>query len=242
MGLPVAVDLSDAAVTAAASRSDLGVVVSYGELIGPELLDRLPMVNVHFSLLPRWRGAAPVQRAILAGDSRTGVCLMEVVAELDAGGVYRTEVTPIQPDETAAELQGRLCEIGTRLLLEALQAPLGVPQPQEGPVSYAGKVAAAELRIDWSRPAERIHRLVRVGGAWTTLRGKRLKIIKAQRHPSMPGVGAGTVAGVSAGGVLVAAGRDVLELQVVQAAGRAATSALSWRNGARIVPGDQLGA
>ena len=292
MGLPVAVGLEDEAVLAAAAGADLGVVVAYGRLIGAALLDRLPMVNLHYSLLPRWRGAAPVERAILAGDEETGVCLMEVSPELDAGAVYRRAVTPIGALETAAELRDRLCDLGVEMLLGALAEGLGEPVPQSGSVTRADKIEPEELRIDWAASAERIHRLVRVGGAWTTFRGRRLKILEARRHPAPPAdagsagearpgdaalacsikaaansapaelfprAGGADVAGgrdansasgelltgesakVPGGGLLVVTGEGLLNLLRVQAAGRPAAPAASWRNGARIGPGERLG-
>src|SRR5262245_12686078 len=113
-------------------RPPLGVVVAFGRLIRPHVLAAVPMVNVHFSPLPRWRGAAPVERAIRAGDARTGVCLMDVEEGLDTGGVYRRAGVDIGPDETADELRARLVAIGTEQLVDALASGLGEPVPQEG--------------------------------------------------------------------------------------------------------------
>jgi methionyl-tRNA formyltransferase len=176
------------------------------------------MVNLHFSLLPRWRGAAPVERAILAGDARTGVDLMDVEEGLDTGGIHREVVVDIDPDETAEELRARLVEVGTRLLVDGLAEGLGEARPQEGEPTYAEKIAPEELAIDWSRPARSIHDLVRVGGAWTTHRGKRLKIWRTAVTPD---------------------GRlDILE---VQPEGKARMPLRDWANGARWSPGDPLG-
>ena len=161
-------------------EADLGVVVAYGELISAEILQRLSCVNLHFSLLPRWRGAAPVERAILAGDAATGVCLMDVAPELDAGAVYRRATTAMDEHETAGELRDRLCGLGIGLMLDALAEGLGEPVPQHGEVTWAAKMSPSELRIDWSAPAERVLRLVRVGGSWTQFRGRRLKILQAR--------------------------------------------------------------
>jgi methionyl-tRNA formyltransferase len=159
--------------------ADLGVVVAFGQLIKPQVLDAVPMVNLHFSLLPRWRGAAPVERALLAGDDKTGVCLMQLEAGLDTGPVFRRAVVTIGPSTTAAELRGELVGVGTRLLVDELRAGLGTPEPQIGEPTYAAKIAPEELHIDWARSPVEIDRLVRVGGAWTTLNGRRLKIITA---------------------------------------------------------------
>jgi methionyl-tRNA formyltransferase len=128
------------------SGAELGVVVAYGRLVKPDVLAAVPMVNVHFSLLPRWRGAAPVERAILAGDPETGVCLMELEEGLDTGPVYARAVTAIGPDETADDLRRRLGEIGTELLLENLAVGLGEPEPQIGEPTYAAKISTPRLR------------------------------------------------------------------------------------------------
>jgi methionyl-tRNA formyltransferase len=173
LGIPVSHSVDDVLGVGA----DLGVVVAFGQLIKPHVLEKLPMVNLHFSLLPRWRGAAPVERALLAGDPETGVCLMQLEEGLDTGPVYRCEVVPIGASTTAAELKHELVEVGATLLLDELRAGLGVPQPQAGEPTYSAKISAEELRIDWSKSPEEIHRLVRLGGAWTTLHGRRLRVL-----------------------------------------------------------------
>jgi methionyl-tRNA formyltransferase len=160
-------------------EAELGVVVAFGELIKPHVLAQVPMVNLHFSRLPRWRGAAPVERAILAGDDVTGVCVMEVAEGLDTGDVYACVDVPIGARETAAGLRRRLVTAGTALLVDQLRDGLGRPTPQVGEPTYAAKITPEELRIDWTKPAIELDRLVRVGGAWTTWRGKRIKIIEA---------------------------------------------------------------
>ncbi len=193
---------------------DLGVVVAFGRIIRPNVLDVVPMVNLHFSLLPRWRGAAPVERALLAGDEVTGVCLMEVEEGLDTGGVHARVEVPIGPSTTADELRTELVEAGTELLVQALAAGLGVPDPQQGTPTVAAKIDPAELRIDWGMSAVEIDRLVRVGGAWTTFRGKRVKVMRA----------------------VVDDGRLVpLE---VQPEGKPPMSFDAWRNGARPAEGE----
>jgi methionyl-tRNA formyltransferase len=176
LGLPVGHSVDDVF----AADADLGVVVAFGQLIKTHVLDVLPMVNLHFSLLPRWRGAAPVERALLAGDEETGVCLMRLEAGLDTGPVYRRAVVPIGPSITADDLRRELVEVGSGLLLDELRAGLGVPEPQVGEPTYAAKIHSEELEIDWTRPPVEIDRLIRVGGAWTTLNERRLKIVAAQ--------------------------------------------------------------
>lgn len=183
LGLPVSHSVDDVLTAVSEDGAELGVVVAFGRIIEPHLLDALPMVNLHFSLLPRWRGAAPVERAILAGDEITGVCVMALEEGLDTGGVYaRTEV-PIGAETTAAELRLELVRVGTELLVETLARPLHdwveTPEPQTGDVTYAAKFSSGDFEIDWSLPAVEVHRLIRIGGAWTTFRGRRLKIVEA---------------------------------------------------------------
>jgi methionyl-tRNA formyltransferase len=233
LGIPVTTDVDDALDVGA----DLGVVVAFGRIIKPHVLDALPMVNLHFSLLPRWRGAAPVERAILAGDTETGVCVMAVEEGLDTGGVYRSATVPIGPDDTLAELRGRLVDLGTDLLLAALREGLGEPEPQAGAVTYADKIDPAELRLDWSRPAVELHRVVRLGGAWTTVRGKRLKVWRSRLHAERTLLEPGQVDGVRVG-----TGDGALELVEVQPEGKGRIAAASWRNGAHLGADDRLGA
>ncbi len=229
---------------------ELGVVVAFGRLVKPDVLERVPMVNVHFSLLPRWRGAAPVERAILAGDEVTGVSLMQLEEGLDTGPVFLRQVTPIGPEETAPELRARLGAIGTEMLLELLErwpdAP--VPEAQEGVPSYAAKLTPEELRLDWTRPAAELARIVRVGRAWTTFRGRRLLVHRARcaELPSTAGepgaLAPGTLLGrVVAAGDPAAADKVGLELIEVQPEGRAVQRAEDWLRGARPAAGERLG-
>ena len=251
MGLAATCDLSDAMHV----EADLGIVVAYGEHIPDEVLERRRTVNLHFSLLPRWRGAAPVERAILAGDTETGVCLTDVASEIDAGAVYRRASTPIEPQESATELRARLCDLGVGLLLEALSEGFGDPVPQSGETTWADKISASELRVDWSAPAEHVLRLVRVGGAWTTYRNRRIRVLEARLAAISGRAGAagaiflgprpsGSPAVDAAGGrspaVQVVAGQGGVELVTVQLEGRAPIPARDWINGARIADGDRF--
>src|SRR5437016_4189981 len=180
--------------------AELGVVVAFGRLIKPHVLDALPMVNLHFSLLPRWRGAAPVERAILAGDAETGVCLMGLEAGLDTGPIYESVRLAIGPEETADELRSRLVEAGTDLLVRSLAHGLGQPVPQVGEDTYAAKVEPGELHLDWERPAMELHRLIRLGRAWTTFRDRRLIVARARlREPSGGGLAPGQLDGTTVG-------------------------------------------
>jgi methionyl-tRNA formyltransferase len=215
LGLAVT-DTVDDALTVGA---DLGVVVAFGRLIKPHVLAELPMVNIHFSLLPRWRGAAPVERAILAGDERTGVDLMVVEEGFDTGGIYDRAGLPIGPDDTAAELRDRLARLGAELLVTNLTQGLGEPVPQQGEPTYAHKLEVADLEIDWSTPAGMIHRLVRVGGAWTTHHGQRLKVWRTSLRPG------------GRDAVEVPAGDGAIWLVEVQPEGRRRMPAAAWANG-----------
>jgi methionyl-tRNA formyltransferase len=224
LGLDVSHNVDDV-ITSGAS---LGVVVAFGQIIRPHVLAAVPMVNLHFSLLPRWRGAAPVERAILAGDPVTGVDLMVVEEGLDTGPVHDRVQLPIGPDETADELRSRLVAAGTELLVGALGRGLRPPEPQRGEPVYAHKLTTDDLHIDWESPSESIHRQVRVGGAWTTHHGERFKVWRTAVEPTGQGV-------------VHPAGDGAIELLEVQPAGRPRMDARSWANGARWSADDRLG-
>ena len=175
----------------AASGAELGVVVAFGQLLPVALLEALPLgfVNLHFSLLPRWRGAAPVERAILAGDTETGVDLMRIEAGLDTGPVFAVTRVAIGATETAGELHARLVEAGTELLRANLPSvPDTVPEPQQGEPTYADKLTVDEFRLDPSRPAAELAALARAGnprpGAWFTVDGQRVKVLWRTRLPT----------------------------------------------------------
>jgi len=225
LGLPVSDRVDDVLDTGA----DLGVVAAFGRLIKPHVLERVPMANLHFSLLPRWRGAAPVERAILAGDERTGVDLMVIEEGLDTGGVYARAEVPIGPDETADELRSRLASLGTELLLANLRGGLPEPKPQQGEPTYAHKIDPEELRIDWERPAVEIHRLVRIGGAWTTYQGHRLKVWRTALTPAGPD------------DIAVPAGDGTIHVVEVQPEGRRRMPSRAWANGVHWRPGGRFG-
>lgn len=176
LGLPVSHSVDDVL----GAGVELGVVVAFGRLIRPHVLAEVPMVNSHYSLLPRWRGAAPVERALLAGDDETGVCLMQLEEGLDTGPVYDTVRLSVHPRATGDELRAALVEAGVEQLVRCLAGPLPEPQPQQGEPLYAAKIDPSELRIDWSAGAVQIDRLVRLGGAWTTFRGKRMKVLATE--------------------------------------------------------------
>ena len=227
---------------------DLLVVAAYGLILPPGVLAIPPRgsVNIHASLLPRWRGAAPIQRAILAGDAETGVCLMQMEAGLDTGPIYACEHLALAEDATAATVHDRLARIGAELLLRHLDAILDgslEPRPQrETGVCYANKIGKAEAWIDWTEPAARIGRLVRAFDPWpvaqTRLGERVLRIHRAQPLPgTAPGVGLvpGSIAAIGADGVDVVTGAGMLRLRVVQLPGRRPIPATAWAHGERLV-------
>jgi methionyl-tRNA formyltransferase len=219
---PVSLRSEDAAKDFAALGADVAVVVAYGLILPQAILDapRLGCLNIHASLLPRWRGAAPIHRAIMAGDRETGVCIMQMEAGLDTGPVLLREALPIGAEETTAQLHDRLSALGARLIVQALDrlpdlAP--VPQPETG-VTYAAKIDKAEARVDWSRPAEEVDRLIRglspFPGAWVDIRGERVKLLRSRLAA---GQGA---AGQVLHGFTIACGQAAVEITEAQREGK----------------------
>jgi methionyl-tRNA formyltransferase len=224
-------------------EADLGVVVAFGRIIPAAILAALPMVNLHLSLLPRWRGAAPIERAILAGDLYSGVSLMALDEGLDTGPVYETITVPIEPDESADELTYRLGELGTDALLGRLRdggGGLGPSSPQVGEPTYAEKITVEDRHLDFSVPAAECLRVVRIGRAWTTFRGSRLIVHAAHVVDAAGGSDTGQRPGaLLEGQVATASGR--LGLDLVQLEGRAAQLYSLFANGAHVIPGEVLG-
>ncbi len=238
LGLPTA----DSAAAVAGSGADLGVVVAYGRLVPAAVLAAVPMVNLHFSLLPRWRGAAPVERAILAGDERTGVCLMRLDEGLDTGPVLSLAEVAIGEGEPASALRQRLAAAGTPLLLAALAAApasLAAGAPQLGEATYAAKITPDELRLAWDRPADMLDRVVRVGRAHTTFRGRRLLVHESRPLPD-GAAGAPLGPGRLARDGRVGTGEGTLQLVEVQLEGRARQPATAFLAGARLPPAGEL--
>lgn len=233
---------------------DLGVVAAYGKILPQALLDipRFGLINVHASILPRWRGASPVHRAVMAGDTETGISLMRVVRELDAGGVFAVRHRPIGPDETSEDVERELAVIGSDLLVEvvdAIEAGTARETPQDpGGVSYAPRLTKEEGLIGWTAPAAAIHNQVRGLHPWphayTFLDEARVIVLRSARDAGAApaGVAPGEVVAVNERGVAVAAGDgQVLHLTHLQLEGRRAVSGREFAAGARLKTGKRFG-
>lgn len=233
---------------------DIGVVIAFGQILSPEVLNwpRYGCVNIHASLLPRWRGAAPIQRAIEAGDQETGVCIMQMDVGLDTGAVFATARTPIRPEDTTRSLHDRLSVLGSELLVDQLPAIVAGslkahPQPVEG-VSYAKKITSDESMVLWSSSARELALKIRAfsphPGCFTTWQGRRLKVLLAhevQPHPldiqnSAPGV----VIRSSPEVLVVKCGHGLLALDEVQLEGKKKMSIIEFLRGTQMPPGTAL--
>ncbi len=224
--------------------ADVMVVAAYGLLLPPAILQtpRLGCINIHASLLPRWRGAAPIQRAIAAGDQQTGVTIMQMEAGLDTGPMLLTRAVQIEARETAASLHDRLATLGAEALLDALdEVAQGAATPQVQPadgVTYATKLRKEEATIDWSRSAAEIDRQIRAFDPWpvaeTRWNGQQLRVWQAIPIDSPASNGPGQVLATSAAGIDVGTGTGVLRLTRVQSAGRKAMSAAEFLKAHRL--------
>lgn len=218
--------------------ADLMIVVAYGLLLPKNVLDtpRLGCVNIHASLLPRWRGAAPIQRAIQAGDKETGVTIMQMDVGLDTGPMLLERITPIAPRETAATLHDRLATLGAEAIIEAIEEiAAGKAKPREQPkegATYAAKIKKEEALIDWSKSAIDIDRHVRAFNPWpiaeTRWNGQQLRVWEASPMDKQTSAAPGTVTATSSGGIEVATGAGTLQLTRVQTAGRKAMPAADF--------------
>lgn len=225
-------------------------VVAYGAILPPSVLT-IPVhgwVNLHFSLLPRWRGAAPVQRAIMAGDTETGACVFDIVSELDAGDVYAAVRIPITGTTTAGDLLDELASSGARLLVDVMDAleagtAVATPQSDEG-VTIAPKLTVAEAQVDWSADEADIGRQIRGctphPGAWTTFRGERFKILRAHPADGTP-LDPGAIVPAKQW-LRVGTGGRPLELDLVQPFGRKPMPASDWARGVAFTPAERFGA
>ncbi len=231
---PVSLRDAQAQADFAKLQADVAVVVAYGLILPQPVLDapRHGCLNIHASLLPRWRGAAPIQRAIMAGDAETGICIMQMEAGLDTGPVLLRAATPITEADTAQSLHDRLSQMGAALIVDALAQLLSlraVPQPDAG-VTYAAKIDKSEARVDWTRPAEDVARQIRAlspfPGAWCETPLGRLKLLDARA------VTATAAPGTVLGGLTIACGTGAVELRSVQREGKRAMTAEALLRGA----------
>lgn len=238
-----------------ALEPDISIVVAYGHILPQEVIDlpQLGTLNIHASLLPAWRGAAPIQAAIRAGQTETGVTIMRMVQQLDAGPIILQASTPIASDETYGELQLRLSELGALTLIEAL-ALLAIGEAEERPqdealATFAPKIEREDARIDWSRSAAEISCAIRAfdprPGAFTTLRGSEIKLFGVRMAPEAAGAEAtappGTILAIDDGGAVIAAGDGAVRITDLQPAGKRRLSASEMARGRGIRVGDQLG-
>lgn len=232
---PVSLRSAEAQQAFAALEADLAVVVAYGLILPQAVLDqpRLGCLNIHASLLPRWRGAAPIHRAIMAGDTETGVCIMQMEAGLDTGPVLAREATAIGVEDTTADLHDRLSMIGARLITATIdRLPLqAIPQSEQG-VTYATKIDKAEARVDWSMPAAMVDRQIRglspFPGAWCEINGERVKLLRSRLA-----TGSGA-AGQVLDGLRIACGDGAVEITLAQREGKRPMSAADILNGLKM--------
>lgn len=219
---PTSLRTPEARADFVALNADIAVVVAYGLILPQGILDAPAKgcLNIHASLLPRWRGAAPIHRAIMAGDTETGICIMQMDAGLDTGPVILRHAIPIMPQDTTGDLQGRLAALGAEMILKALDVSLPAqPQSADG-VTYAGKIDKAEGRVDWAVPAKEVDRKIRglspFPGAWCMVAGERLKLL--QSHVA-DGQGA---PGHVLGTLTIACGTGAVAITQAQRAGKRA--------------------
>ncbi len=224
-------------------HADIAVVVAYGLILPKPVLDaqKHGCLNIHASLLPRWRGAAPIHRAIMAGDAQTGICIMQMEEGLDTGPVLLRRATSIGPEDTAADLHDRLAAMGATMIVEALSRLdrlIPEPQPETG-VTYATKIDKSEARIDWTRPAPEIDRQIRglspFPGAWCMLNGERLKLLGSHM-----GQGEGPPGTLLDAGLTVACGMGAVQITRLQRSGHKAQDADTVLRGLPLSPGTQF--
>lgn len=241
------IDVTDDIDDVADINAELGVVVAFGRIIPSRILQTMPMINIHFSLLPRWRGAAPVERAILAGDSVTGVCIMAVTEELDSGDVFASYEIDINASDTLSTLRHRLIDRGSSMLVGLLRGGvegLPTPIPQVGNISYANKISNADLEINWHEPTSVIFRTILLERSWTLFRGKRLHVTKASHTHDLQGESTSLSPGMIHliyQRLFVRTGDGWLELLDVRPEGKNQMTASDWVRGARIEAGECLG-
>ena len=229
LDIPISHDIND--VLKLNPDGLLGVVVAFGSIIAPEILQHVPMINIHYSALPRWRGAAPVERAILEGDSTTAVCIIQVVEQLDAGDVLASAPCTIREDDSVAGLRDRLGHLALPLLIDICSNGVSSQQAQVGDVVIARKISTNDLAIAWSSSPDQISRQVRLGNAFTFFEGKRFKVHEvSQVSEQLP---EGSIS-FNDGMVLVGTREGSLQLLTVQPEGKPRIAASEWARGARL--------
>jgi methionyl-tRNA formyltransferase len=230
---------------------DVGVVIAFGQILPREILEipRCGCINIHASLLPRWRGAAPIQRAIAAGDKETGVCLMQMDTGLDTGAVFCEKRLLIRPNDTAGSLHDALAALGASLLVSELEGIVSgslraSPQPLDG-VTYAAKISSEECRIDWNKTSDELALVVRAlspsPAAFSLWRGKRLKIISAHSTPSTTVATAGTIVQASNGKLEVGCSSGTLVIDELQLEGKKRMTTEEFLRGTGLTEGEILG-
>ncbi|RBW53671.1 methionyl-tRNA formyltransferase [Ruegeria sp. A3M17] len=240
---PVSLKSSDEQDAFAALNADVAVVVAYGLILPQPVLDAPAQgcLNIHASLLPRWRGAAPIHRAIMSGDAQTGICIMQMEAGLDTGPVLMREATDIGIEETTDQLHDRLSIMGSKLIVEALHdLPDLTPEPQpEVGVTYAAKIDKSEARIDWSRPAAEVDRQIRglspFPGAWTEIDGDRVKLLASRLAE-----GQGVPGEALDDALTVACGEGAVDLLRLQRAGKGAQDKETFLRGWPVAKGSRI--
>ena len=241
---PISLKTLDAQAEFAALNADVAVVVAYGLLLPQAILDapQLGCLNIHASLLPRWRGAAPIHRAIMAGDEQTGICIMQMEAGLDTGPVLLRQTTEILPKDTTAVLHDRLSEQGAQLICEALDKLhdlTAVPQDQEG-VTYAHKIDKAEARIDWAKSGIDVDRQIRglapFPGAWFQVGEDRIKALASEYVPEATG----NAGDVIADDLVIACGTGAVRILCAQKSGKSAQSADVFLRGYPMTTGQRV--
>lgn len=222
LGIQVSHDLAEVTEV----KADLAVVVAYGKIIPTEILQQVAMINLHFSLLPRWRGAAPLERALINGDQETGVCLMAVEEGLDTGGVYDVEKISIDANWDLHQLGSKCVKVGAQMLVKNLSEGLGVANPQEGEATYASMLSAAEFEITRQSSAAEIIRRLKVRPCWMMLDGKRIKVFKASHSSTRASSELGELVGADLGLI-----DGPLRLETVQPEGKKQMPVEDWLQG-----------
>lgn len=234
-----------------ALNADLGVVAAYGKILLPDILawPRLGLINVHASLLPRWRGAAPIHRAILAGDPVTGVTIMRVVQALDAGPMLAATETPIDPNETSVTLESRLAVLGADLVARVIDqlehGPVPETEQDESRVQYAARLTRADAVLDFTKPAVAVHNAIRGLQPWplatVTLNGRRVRLLESRIVPGEQTTAPpGTIWRIEPGALLVATGQGVVAIHRLQLDGRPVVSVRDFLNGHAVSAGSQF--